>query len=94
MKTYVALLRGINVSGQKPIRMTDLQRSRERLGSGSSVVSDTYGANVSLLAFVRAGQAARLTLSTHVSGDVLFSQGSISGYLINAPQYVSVYCVR
>lgn len=32
MKTYVALLRGINVSGQKAIRMVDLQASFSALG--------------------------------------------------------------
>ncbi|UII74633.1 DUF1697 domain-containing protein [Flagellimonas sp. HMM57] len=32
MKTYVALLRGINVSGQKKIRMADLKQSLENYG--------------------------------------------------------------
>jgi len=32
MKTYVALLRGINVSGQKKIRMADLKAHLEELG--------------------------------------------------------------
>src|SRR5712691_1583224 len=32
MTTFVALLRGINVSGQKQIRMVDLQKSCEGLG--------------------------------------------------------------
>jgi uncharacterized protein (DUF1697 family) len=32
MTTFVALLRGINVSGQKQIRMADLQKSCEGLG--------------------------------------------------------------
>ncbi|MFZ5863060.1 MAG: DUF1697 domain-containing protein [Nitrospirota bacterium] len=32
MTTFVALLRGINVSGQKRIRMADLQKSCEALG--------------------------------------------------------------
>ncbi|MBS9463974.1 DUF1697 domain-containing protein [Flagellimonas sp. 389] len=32
MKTYVALLRGINVSGQKKIRMADLKQSLENHG--------------------------------------------------------------
>ncbi|NJB71835.1 uncharacterized protein (DUF1697 family) [Saonia flava] len=32
MKTYIALLRGINVSGQKKILMVDLKKSMEQLG--------------------------------------------------------------
>lgn len=32
MKTYIALLRGINVSGQKKIRMADLKAHLEELG--------------------------------------------------------------
>ncbi|AXT62504.1 DUF1697 domain-containing protein [Aquimarina sp. AD10] len=32
MKTYVALLRGINVSGQKKIKMADLTEALEKLG--------------------------------------------------------------
>ena len=63
MKTYVALLRGINVSGQKPIRMTDLQRSCERLGldnvrtylqSGNIVFSADGAPLVKLAATLRA----------------------------------------
>jgi uncharacterized protein (DUF1697 family) len=32
MQTYLALLRGINVSGQKAIRMAELQESLSSLG--------------------------------------------------------------
>ncbi|MCK5462379.1 MAG: DUF1697 domain-containing protein, partial [Bacteroidales bacterium] len=32
MKTYIALLRGINVSGQKKIRMADLKYHMDELG--------------------------------------------------------------
>jgi len=50
MKTYIALLRGINVSGQKKIRMLDLKSHLEELGwegihtyiqSGNIVFSST-----------------------------------------------------
>ena len=34
MNTYVALLRGINVSGKNAIRMAELQKTFERLGFG------------------------------------------------------------
>lgn len=58
-----------------------------RIGlAGSSVVADTYGVNAPVLAFVREGQQPRLTLATHVAGPILFSQGTISGYMIDAPQ--------
>jgi hypothetical protein len=33
-----------------------------------------------------AAQSARLTLTTHVGGPILFSQGTISGVVVNAPQ--------
>ena len=32
MKTYISLLRGINVSGQKPVKMPDLKKMFENLG--------------------------------------------------------------
>ena len=32
MKTYIALLRGINVSGQKPVKMPELKKLHEDLG--------------------------------------------------------------
>lgn len=58
-----------------------------RIGlAGSSVLVDTYGANGPVLAFVREGQIPRLTLTTHVSGPILFAQGTLSGYMIDAPQ--------
>ena len=57
-----------------------------RIGlAGSSVLADVYGMNSPVLAFVRPGQRASLTLRTHVSGSILFSSGTISGELINAP---------
>lgn len=57
-----------------------------RIGkAGSSVVADSYGFSQSVLAFVSAGQEPRLTLMTSVGGSMLFSQGTISGYLIPAP---------
>lgn len=37
MKTYIALLRGINVSGQKKIKMADLKALFENLGFGRVV---------------------------------------------------------
>ena len=35
MTTYISILRGINVSGQKLIKMADLQKTYEKLGFGS-----------------------------------------------------------
>ena len=45
MKTYIALLRGINVSGQKKIKMADLKEMFETLGF-SSVVTYIQSGNV------------------------------------------------
>ncbi|MEM7483658.1 MAG: DUF1697 domain-containing protein [Bacteroidota bacterium] len=57
MKTYVALLRGINVSGQKKIRMADLKESLESYGlhkvttyiQSGNVVFESEKANVAQL---------------------------------------------
>ena len=35
MQTYISILRGINVSGQKPVRMADLKSLYESLGIGN-----------------------------------------------------------
>lgn len=35
MQTYISILRGINVSGQKPVRMADLKSLYESLGFGN-----------------------------------------------------------
>jgi uncharacterized protein (DUF1697 family) len=35
MTTYISILRGINVSGQKLIKMADLQKTYEKLGFGN-----------------------------------------------------------
>ena len=35
MTTYISILRGINVSGQKLIKMAHLQKTYEKLGFGS-----------------------------------------------------------
>lgn len=57
-----------------------------RIGlTGSSVVSDTYAASAPILAFVRAGRSARITVLSNTSGSFLFSQATISGHLIAAP---------
>ena len=57
MKTYIALLRGINVSGQKKIRMADLKAHLEELGhmgiqtyiqSGNIIFKSTGGTPVQL----------------------------------------------
>jgi len=45
MKTYIALLRGINVSGQKKIKMADLKLSLEEL-SISDVVTYIQSGNI------------------------------------------------
>jgi uncharacterized protein (DUF1697 family) len=45
MKTYIALLRGINVSGQKKILMTDLKKLFEELGY-SDIVTYIQSGNV------------------------------------------------
>lgn len=58
-----------------------------RIGqAGASVIADTYGVNAPLLAFVNAGQNARLTLAQRTSGEILFAQGTISGYLVTDVQ--------
>jgi hypothetical protein len=58
-----------------------------RIGqAGASVIADTYAVNAPVLAFVNAGQFARLTLAQRTQGDVSFAQGTISGYLVTSGQ--------
>ena len=45
MKTYISILRGINVSGQKQIRMADLKALYEGLGF-SNVITHIQSGNV------------------------------------------------
>jgi hypothetical protein len=53
--------------------------------AGSSVLSNTWSANAPLLAFVRAGQSARVTVVTRNGGAVpSFHQATISGHFIDA----------
>ena len=44
MKTYISLLRGINVSGQKRIGMEELKELYGSLGFNSKMLSLTYKA--------------------------------------------------
>jgi hypothetical protein len=59
-----------------------------RIGvAGSSFAADTWSANAPLLAFVRAGQSARVTVVSRNGGaDPSFRQATISGHLIDASQ--------
>jgi len=50
--------------------------------AGGAWSFNTYALNASVLAFVEAGQYARLTLAQQNQGSVFFSQGTISGYLV------------
>ncbi len=54
--------------------------------AGSSVVSNTWGFNSPVLAFVEAGQAPRVSMLSSVgpSGAFVFSQATLSGYLEDA----------
>jgi uncharacterized protein (DUF1697 family) len=64
MPTYIALLRGINVSGQKPVPMADLQKLFEKLGfkgaktfiqSGNVVFKAPEGEPGALAGLIEAG---------------------------------------
>jgi hypothetical protein len=53
--------------------------------AGVNVAANTDGFNQPVLAHVRAGQAPRLEMSTRDGGAILFSQATISGYLVPVP---------
>jgi len=61
MKTYVALLRAINVGGNSVIKMTDLRQLFESLGFGD-VVTHIQTGNV----VFKSGQTDRTKLSTQI----------------------------
>jgi predicted NAD/FAD-binding protein len=50
---------------------------------GDSVLADTWAVNAPVLAFVRAGSHARMSLTNRNTGVVFFAQATISGYLID-----------
>jgi hypothetical protein len=55
-----------------------------RIGiAGASISADTWSMNHPVLAYVVAGQAARLTINLRNTGNVLFSQATISGVMVN-----------
>lgn len=66
MKTYIALLRGINVSGQKTIRMTDLKKLCEALGF-QQVVTYVQSGNV----VFQAGEEDPARLETAIRAEIL-----------------------
>jgi hypothetical protein len=54
-----------------------------RIGqSGDSVLADTWAMNAQLTAFVRAGLSPRLVITIRDEGEIFFSEGTVSGYLI------------
>jgi hypothetical protein len=50
---------------------------------GASIPYDTWSMNQPLLAYVIAGQYARMTINLRQPGSVLFCQASISGLMVN-----------
>jgi hypothetical protein len=59
-----------------------------RIGvAGTTVIADTWSVNAPVLAFVKAGQRPNLALTTRNGGadGAFFRQGTISGYLMDAP---------
>lgn len=70
MNTYVSLLRGINVSGQKPVRMPELKSLYESLGF-EQVVTYVQSGNVVFTSSV----ANRLELADLIEAGILQSFG-------------------
>jgi uncharacterized protein (DUF1697 family) len=70
MKTYISILRGINVSGQKLIRMEDLRKSFERL-SFSAVTTYIQSGNV----VFRAEGRPPTELAGIISGQIMKDAG-------------------
>jgi hypothetical protein len=56
----------------------------QKIGSaGDSVVADTWAASGPVLAYVEEGIYPRIFISMSLGGNVLFTQGSIAGYLVD-----------
>lgn len=75
MKTYVALLRGINVSGHRKIKMVDLKAMLDEMGfkdvmtyiqSGNVVFKSSLGGNVQLGEKIKKGIAKTLDFDVPV----------------------------
>jgi hypothetical protein len=56
----------------------------QKIGNaGDSVLADTWSASGPVLAYVEEGISAGMTISMSVGGNVIFTQGSITGYLVD-----------
>ena len=80
MQTFIALLRGINVSGQKKIRMADLKKLFEALGY-RAVQTYIQSGNVVFRADTPAGEAGPA-----ISGKILDAYGFEVDVLIRRPE--------
>ncbi len=72
MATYIALLRGINVSGQKLVRMTDLQAHFEAFGAGE-VRTYIQSGNVVFTHREKTAAAVRGALEKHLAKKLGFA---------------------
>ena len=68
MQTYVAMLRGINVAGHKPVEMRALRESLEKAGF-KSVKSYLQSGNVVFQAGASTGRALAATIAARIKRD-------------------------
>jgi hypothetical protein len=56
----------------------------QKIGSaGDGVIADTWAASGPVLAYVEEESGAGMTISMSVGGNIVFTQGSITGYLVD-----------
>src|SRR5205823_6790565 len=72
MPTYIAMVRGINVSGHKPVKMEELRKSFEKLGSKNV---KTYVQSGNVVFDASAGSVPRLQekIEKQILGDFAVS---------------------
>jgi uncharacterized protein (DUF1697 family) len=71
MPTYISILRGINVSGQKLIKMADLQKTYEKLGFGS-ITSYVQSGNVVFTGKKAAPNELAISITQQIAKDFGF----------------------
>ncbi|KAA1243881.1 DUF1697 domain-containing protein [Aquimarina sp. RZ0] len=83
MKTYIALLRGINVSGQKKIKMADLRAMLENLGY-ASVITYIQSGNV----IFKSNEETTTSLESVIKNEILNHFGYDVPVLVMTPAYL------
>jgi uncharacterized protein (DUF1697 family) len=91
MPTFISILRGINVSGQKLIKMADLQKTYEKLGFGN-ITTYVQSGNVVFTGKKTAPEKLVASITKQISKDfgfqvpvIIFSINTLKQIIANNP---------